>query len=44
MNSIKYLLMAGGLLVSSENITINQNQYNLDEQGRPIPPSGPELQ
>ena len=30
--------------MSSENITINQNQYNLDEQGRPIPPSGLELQ
>ena len=44
MNSIKYLLMAGGLLVSSENITINHSQYNLDEQGRPIPPSETELQ
>ncbi len=44
MNSIKYLLMAGGLLMSSENITINQNQYDLDEQGRPIPPSESELQ
>ena len=44
MNSMKYLLIAGGFLMSSENITINHNQYNLDEQGRPIPPSGTELQ
>ena len=44
MNSMKLLLIAGGLLMSSENITLNHNQYNLDEQGRPIPPSGTELQ
>ena len=30
--------------MSSDNITINHNQYILDEQGRPIPPSEMELQ
>jgi len=44
VNSINYLLVAGGFLMASEDITINQNQYNLDEQGRPIPPSESELQ
>ena len=43
MNAIKYLLMAGGVLMGFEDITKNQNQYILDKQGRPIPPSESEL-
>ena len=32
------LLMAGGLLMSSEQTTANQTKYQYDDQGRPIIP------
>ncbi len=43
MNSIKYLLMAGGFLMSSENTTTIQAEYQYDNQGRPIIPVQEEL-
>jgi len=43
MNSIKYLLMAGGFLMSSENTASIQAEYQYDNQGRPIIPPQEEL-
>ena len=43
MNSIKYLLMAGGFLMSSENTASIQDEYQYDSQGRPIIPPQEEL-
>ena len=43
MYSMKLLLLAGGLLMGSENIALHNANYNLDLQGRPIPPSMEEL-
>ncbi|SVD02738.1 uncharacterized protein METZ01_LOCUS355592, partial [marine metagenome] len=44
MNISHIILIAGGFLMSSENTTSIQDEYQYDSQGRPIPPSGEELQ